>query len=126
MFANDLRSLTISTLASCGLLLGGCATETGETTHALSGDASVPVAVVPTPDGLERTAAPDWRLRTSTGVVDGCSETGEICQEGEQCCPLTGECVPADCDDCCVNPEIAGGPSETPELEGPERPDEPR
>jgi len=112
------------TLGACGLFLGGCAAETGETTHALGGDASVPVTSVDVPEGLEAETSPDWRLRVSEGLIEGCSR--QVCETGEQCCALTGECVPVDCDDCCVNPEVPAGPNEDPELDAPEGPDEPQ
>jgi len=120
MFAYDFRTMAV-TLAGLGLLFG-CAAETGETTHALTRDAAVP-GFIEVPEGLQEALEPDWRLRSSVGLIDGCST--EICETGEQCCALTGECVPVDCDDCCVNPEIPDGPNADPELDVPEGPDEP-
>ena len=115
MFANDLKAMAIA-LFGCGLL--GCAAESGAaTTHALTSDAAVPIALE-APEGLEEAASPEWRLRVESELIDGCSGQN-ICESGEQCCPLTGECVPADCDDCCVNPEVPAGPNEDPELERP-------
>ncbi len=124
MFGNDFRAMAAATLGACGLLLGGCAAETGEATRALGADAAVPVADIEPPEGLDEAAAPDWRVRASEGAIDGCSR--EICEKGEQCCALTGECVPVDCDDCCIGPELAGGMHDDPELDGPEHPDEPQ
>lgn len=124
MFANDFKAMAVA-LAGLGLLMGGCAAETGEGSHALMGDAAVPTpTALRAPEGLERAAAPDWRLRASAGLVDGCSM--EVCEAGEQCCALTGECVPVDCDDCCVTPERPDGVEPDPELDGPEGPDEPQ
>lgn len=123
MFSNDFKAMAVA-LLGFGLL--GCAAETGAaSTQALTSDAAVPIALE-APEGLERSALPEWRLRMESELVDGCSAQN-ICETGEQCCPLTGECVPADCDDCCVNPEIPDGPNDDPEIDKPVGPSpEPR
>lgn len=109
-------------LAGFGLTLGGCAAETGQTHHALHGDASVPAAF-DDPAGLAESAQPDWRQQNA-GLIEGCSGAA-VCEAGERCCVLTGTCVPADCNDCCVTPELPAGPNTEPELDPPSGPDEP-
>ncbi len=113
MFANDFRAMAVA-LAGFGLL--GCAAETtAGTTHALTTDAAVPIALETAPEGLAEAAQPDWRIRLDAKLVNACTGS-ELCGPGEQCCPLSGECVPADCNDCCVTPEIPAGPMDEPEV----------
>lgn len=108
-------------LLGCGLL--GCAAESGpaQTRQALTTtDASVPIALetLETPEGLAEATSPDWRIRLDSKLVVGCTGS-ELCGAGEQCCPLSGECVPANCDDCCVTAELPNGPMEDPEVDDP-------
>ncbi|MAQ15366.1 MAG: hypothetical protein CMN30_11305 [Sandaracinus sp.] len=146
MFRNDFKVMVTKALGATGLLLAtACAGETGveQGAQGLVAPGDVNRAYVQTAPMLDAavgmdagTAVPQDRLGGSvvaelpgavTGnartreptAIDGCGS--EVCGAGETCCPLTGECFPATCTDCCRPPELAAGVPPEPELtpEGP-------
>lgn len=99
----------IAALVAVGVGYGACALSTDEGEEAELGEVD-PGNDIPTMPPMDAGTEPLAEIETDP-VVDPVEPSAQVpaapmcngiqCDQGEACCPATGECVPADCGDCC-------------------------